>query len=191
MSTRNRLGKVRIVAGQWRGRRLDVVADSSVRPTSDRVRETVFNWLADRVVGAACLDLFAGTGALGFEAAARQARSVTMIERDPGLHANLERAVALLDACNVELIQADSLSYLKGPSRAYDSVFVDPPFPEHYQNEVIVLLTRHAWLAANATIYLEMAASDTPPALPPGVAYVRQKTSGNVRYCLARRVEAS
>jgi len=121
-------GRLRIIAGRWRGRRLTVPALPGLRPTPDRVRETLFNWLGPRVEGARCLDLFAGTGALGFEAASRGAAQVVMVEQASRAVAQLRSHAAALLADVVEVVDREALSWLGGRFRRFDIVFLDPPF---------------------------------------------------------------
>jgi 16S rRNA (guanine(966)-N(2))-methyltransferase RsmD len=149
-------GKVRIIAGEHRGRRIEVAARPDLRPTPDRVRETLFNWLGQRLEGAACLDLFAGTGALGFEAASRGAARVVMVENDAPVFAALGKTKELLRASRVELVCADALRFLVHGSERFDLVFLDPPFR---QNALPAVLERlPARLAPGARVYVEAAA---------------------------------
>ena len=123
----NHRRSVRIIAGQWRGRRLAIPRGTAVRPTPDRVRETVFNWLTDTLVGATCLDLFAGTGALGLEALSRGAREVWLVEQDAVLSQALRSIVSELDAGNAKIIKSDARAMLgKPPGQSFDLAFLDP-----------------------------------------------------------------
>lgn len=125
----NQLGKVRIIGGEWRGRKLTVLDKSGLRPTADRVRETLFNWIQWQIVGSECLDLFAGTGILGIEAFSRGARQVTLIEQDAEIMANLAMQLAQFPKHNITLRQADALHFLAdAPVHPVDLVFLDPPF---------------------------------------------------------------
>ena len=123
-------GRLRIVGGEWRGRRLSVLDQPGLRPTPDRVRETLFNWLAPLIKGAWCLDLFAGTGALGFEAASRGADRVVMIEKLANVVRVLHENRLLLDARQIEVIHADASPWLAGQAEPFNLVFLDPPFAE-------------------------------------------------------------
>ena len=120
--------EVRIVGGEWRSRRIRFPTRDDLRPTPDRVRETVFNWLGQDLAGLVCLDLFSGSGALGFEAASRGASRVVMVERDRVAHAALEENRAALKASQVELVRGDALEFLRADRAQYDVIFVDPPF---------------------------------------------------------------
>jgi len=149
-------GRVRIVGGAWRSRRLEVAARPGLRPTPDRVRETLFNWLGQDLAALACLDLFAGSGALGFEAASRGAARVVLVERDRVALAALARAKAALGARRVEIVAADAHAYLERARERFDVVFLDPPFR---QNAVPALLGRlPALLKSGARVYAEAAA---------------------------------
>ena len=158
-------GKVRIIAGRWRGSRLDVPNVAGLRPSSDRVRETLFNWLQGDIAGACCLDLFAGSGALGLEAASRGAARVTMIERDPAALATLEASKARLRGEHVDVVAADALAWLaRVPDRTFDVVFVDPPFAAGLHQAVLDRLA--PWLAPEAWVYVETASDGPVPSLP-------------------------
>lgn len=157
-------GKVRIIGGQWRGRKLTVPVRPGLRPSSDRGRETLFNWLQQRIHGARCLDLFAGTGALGLEAASRGAAAVTLIERDRGLCAAL-RAIARdwPGGERLEVVQADVLGWLRTGLGPFDLVFVDPPFAAGLHLPALAALTRPGLLAPGAWVYVESNARSTAP----------------------------
>lgn len=173
-------GSVRIIGGQWRGRRLPV-PPGDVRPSADRVRETLFNWLAPRLPGARCLDLFAGTGVLGFEACSRGARAVTLIERDPAVVAHLEDMRRRLEAEQAEILRYDAPAWLAStPPTAYDIVFVDPPFAAGLADRVLALLAQ-GWVATDGVVYVE---ASTAPSLPPGWACSRQGRTRQVVYSL-------
>lgn len=122
------MSRVRIVGGQWRSRRLDVADVPGLRPTPDRVRETLFNWLGQDLDGLTCLDLFAGTGILGFEAASRGASAVTLVERNPAAVAALRHAAKTLQASHVELIRGDAVEFASSAPQPFDIVFLDPPY---------------------------------------------------------------
>jgi 16S rRNA (guanine966-N2)-methyltransferase len=145
-------GSVRIIAGTWRGRRIPVVDGTTVRPTPDRVRETVFNWLREIVVGARCLDLFAGTGALGFEALSRGAGEVWFVESDARLVAALRAQAAAFGAAT-RITRGDVAAFLDSPpATRFDVVFLDPPYAEPVDAPLAGL---RPWLAAGAVVYVE------------------------------------
>ncbi len=183
-------GSVRIIAGQWRGRRLAFPARAGLRPTGDRLRETLFNWLQPHCPGARCLDLFAGSGALGLEAASRGAAWVTLVERDPEIARALRANCALLGAGMAELIEADARAWLAGPPppAPYDIAFIDPPFAAAALDATLRALTAPGWLAERAWIYVETARDRAPPALPEGWCGHREMAAGAVRCRLFRRI---
>ncbi|ENY8012564.1 16S rRNA (guanine(966)-N(2))-methyltransferase RsmD [Vibrio fluvialis] len=180
-------GQVRIISGLWRGRKLPVHDAEGLRPTTDRVKETLFNWLAQDIPHARCLDLFAGSGGLGFESASRQADKVTMLEMNPQAFAQLKTNIAALKASNIEAVNTDTLAYLKQPGQAYDVVFIDPPFRQGLLQETVQLLERNGWLAANAMIYIESEKELPLTELPESWQLYREKLAGQVCYRLFER----
>ena len=183
----SRPGRLRIVAGKWRSRLLPVSEQEGLRPTSARVRETLFNWLSSDIVGSHCLDLFAGTGALAFEALSRGAATAALIERSQKIVDVLRSSAELLDAQNARVECADALSFLNRlADRRYDIVFLDPPFADDLVEECCQLLQSNGWLADRAAIYIEQDKSKPLPTLPPGWQIVRDKKAGHVRFVLAR-----
>lgn len=180
-------GQVRIISGLWRGRKLPVHDAEGLRPTTDRVKETLFNWLAQDIPHAKCLDLFAGSGGLGFESASRQADKVTMLEMNPQAFAQLKTNIAALKASNIEAVNTDTLAYLKQPGQAYDVVFIDPPFRQGLLQETVQLLEQNGWLAANAMIYIESEKELPLTELPESWQLSREKLAGQVCYRLFER----
>lgn len=179
--------QVRIIAGQWRGRKLGFPDVAGLRPTSDRIRETLFNWLAPVLPGAQCLDLFAGSGALGFEAASRGAARVVMVECDPGVVRAMQGTRERLGACQVDVIQDDARRYLARLSARFDVVFLDPPFSRHdLLVEMIGLLQGGHYLNDGAYIYVETAAEPGAGEVPANWEAWRQKRAGAVCYRLYR-----
>lgn len=180
--------QLRIIAGQWRGRKLAFPDVAGLRPTPDRVRETVFNWLMPMLPGARCLDLFAGSGALGFEAASRGAGQVVLVERDTQALAQLRAHVATLAATQVRVVVADALHYLAGSAQPFDIVLLDPPYD---QPELLVKscaqLEAGGWLAPKAYIYLETRGKHGLPPLPANWELKHGKQAGQVGYHLALR----
>lgn len=156
-----------------------------LRPTSDRLRETLFNWLAPMVEGARCLDLFAGSGALGFEAASRGAREVLMLERSEPVARVLESNVRLLGAGEVRVEHADAMTRIARPGTPFDIVFLDPPFGDGLLGPACALLEANGWLGGRAFVYLEASLREPFPALPPRWDILRDKQAGQVRYALA------
>lgn len=180
---RNRL---RIIAGQWRGRKLDFPEVEGLRPTPDRVRETLFNWLQPLLPGARCLDLFCGSGALGLEALSRGAAEVVMVEQNPDAIRHLNTHVNTLAAKGSEVIQADVQAYLAGPSRPFDIVFIDPPYRKNLLDPCCALLAENGWLSPSARIYMEEESKREGQPLPAGWEVIREKRAGQVAYSLIR-----
>ncbi len=178
-------GGFRIIGGDWRRRRLHFPARAGVRPTGDRVRETLFNWLQPVIAGARCLDLFAGSGALGLEALSRGAAHVTFVDRDPALLAAIEAHLLLLGGTDrARCVVADACEFAARGDGPWDVVFLDPPFGEGLLAPVTAALAG-AGLAAGARVYLEHAAAEDLPPLPAGWALLRDARASNVRYHLA------
>lgn len=180
-------GQLRVIGGQWRGRRLSFPAWPGLRPTPDRVRETLFNWLAPVLPGARCLDLFAGSGALGIEALSRGAAEVQFVERQPPVARALRANLELLNADGARLAVADALQWLRQPGAPFEIVWLDPPFAEGLLAPACAALEEGGWLSATAWIYLEMAVEEDSWAWPAAWRVWRDKTAGAVRYRLARR----
>jgi len=185
MKPRQPANQVRIIAGIWRGRRLSFAPLPGLRPTPNRVRETLFNWLAPVIRGARCLDLYAGSGALGMEAASRGAAEVVLVDSDPRVVAGLERQRESLCAHQVRLVQAEVMQWLSGPSSRFDIVFLDPPFHSRMLPSCMQQLETRGWLADQARIYIE-AEKGLVPDLPENWELLRSKVAGQVGYHLAR-----
>ena len=181
-----KINRVRIIGGAWRSRLIFFPPRQDLRPTPDRVRETLFNWLGQDLTGKTCLDLFAGSGALGFEAASRGARRVVMVERDPVVFRALTASRVALDAAVVELKRADALEFLRDDDGVYDVVFLDPPFKADYWPRLAPLLPRH--LAPGALVYHEGAARSV---LPPAWTVHREGRAGQVAFQLLKRAEGA
>jgi len=175
-SGRNR---VRIIAGQWRSRVIHFPAASELRPTPDRVRETLFNWLGQRLDGLECLDLFAGSGALGFEALSRGAKRVVMLERDRRVAAALRESASALAASGAEVVEGDAIAWLARPGERFDVAFVDPPYASGLAAQALERLP--ARLRPGARVYVESA--DTLDA-GAGWRVLREDRAGAVRYAL-------
>jgi 16S rRNA (guanine966-N2)-methyltransferase len=174
--------QVRIIGGQWRRRILHFPAVAGLRPTPDRVRETLFNWLGQRLDGLRCLDLFAGSGALGFEAASRGAREVVMVERDRRALAALRENRDLLGATQVEVVAADGLAWLAGAHGPFDLIFLDPPFDS--AQLPVALAGAATRLAPEGKIYAEFGGrSDFE-----GWRVLREGRAGLSHFCLLEPV---
>ncbi|MDG2502600.1 MAG: 16S rRNA (guanine(966)-N(2))-methyltransferase RsmD [Porticoccaceae bacterium] len=183
--------KLRIIAGKWRSRVVAFQPADGLRPTGDRIRETAFNWLRESIDGARCIDLFAGSGALSFEALSRGAAHCTSLEQQGAAIKQLRENAALLQAQDLDIVHTDSLRYLQqgAPAQPYNLAFVDPPFAAGIINNTCVLLNNNSWLADKAMIYCEMAATDNSFVAPENWQMLREKVSGEVRYCLYSRIE--
>jgi len=178
-------GRLRIVAGKWRSRLLQIADVPGLRPTSERIRETLFNWLMPRLAGARCLDLFAGTGALGLEALSRGAAESVFVESSPQAVATLQENVATLKCPDAHVHHADAFAFLlRDDVGEFDVVFLDPPFAADSLQEMCRLLANSSVLATGARVYIEEDRSRPEPLLPEGWDVIKRKTAGNVRYSL-------
>jgi 16S rRNA (guanine(966)-N(2))-methyltransferase RsmD len=176
--------RVRIIGGKWRSRLVKFPAAPGLRPTPDRVRETLFNWLGQDLTGLRCLDLFAGSGALGFEAASRGAAEVVLVERDRAVGLALQDNARLLQPASLEVVRADALEFIAHDRRAYDVVFLDPPFALWEQESAVLttlLVGLRNRLAPGARVYLE---SPDFPELAHGWRTLKQGRAGAVHYQL-------
>ncbi|MFA0441603.1 16S rRNA (guanine(966)-N(2))-methyltransferase RsmD [Vibrio sp. 10N.286.49.C2] len=180
-------GSVRIISGLWRGRKLPVHDAEGLRPTTDRVKETVFNWLAQDVPHSDVLDVFAGSGSLGFEAASRQAKQVQMIELNVKAYQQLVSNTALLKAENIQTHNTSALTFLAQTGTPHDLVFIDPPFRQGLLPETVALLEQNGWLSENALIYIETEKELTLDAIPESWDLLKEKTAGQVCYRLFER----
>ncbi len=181
-----RPGSLRIIGGEWRGQRIDFPPDSGIRPTSDRVRETLFNWLQFALPGAHCLDLYAGSGALGFEALSRGAASAILVEREPAIVERLERTRAALGAERAEIRRDEAGRFLDDyPGPPFGIVFLDPPFTSPRLSEDCARLAERGLVRAGGLVYLEAAADTETPSLPTGWRWRKRKKAGQVCYYLA------
>ena len=175
-------GTLRIIGGDWRGRRLEFPSSPNLRPTGDRIRETLFNWLASEVGGSRCLDLFAGSGALGLEALSRGARHCTFLETSSAAIEGINAHLSLLNAVDRgRVINTNALSWRDDP---FDIVFVDPPFSENLAIDSLRHLIDNQLLTDSALVYLEVASTASLEDLPPALSIVRDKRTGAVRYLL-------
>ena len=181
-------GELRIIGGQWRSRKLPIADVPGLRPSTDRVRETLFNWLQADIAGARCLDLFAGSGALGFEAASRGAREVVLVESSPVAQKILAANITSLQALQVQLIAGDAMHWLQQSHSPFDVVFIDPPYASDLLAPVCARLEQQNLLTHRAKIYLECDAQRDLPPLPMNWQIIRGKKAGQVGYYLAQRV---
>ncbi len=179
-------GRIRIIAGTLRNSRLDVPDLPGLRPTAERVRETVFNWLTPVIVGARCLDLCAGTGALGIEALSRGAASVQFVERDAGAAQALRLNLARLKISDAQVAGLDAAAFLRGAAQAHDVVFLDPPFALDLWSPLARQLEHGGWLAPRALIYVESPRGATC-GLPAHWELHREGHAGEAQFALYRR----
>jgi len=189
--------QLRIIGGEWRGRKLRFPDVPNLRPTPDRVRETIFNWLAPMIHGARCLDLFAGSGALGLEALSRGAAFTTFVDSHKKATIALKSHLDLLNSNGrsndhsndrAEVIQMDSVKFLKAEAKKYDLVFLDPPYHLDFMQKVVPLLESNAWLSDKAMLYLEIEKRQSLPELPENWKQLKDKTAGEVNYYLFQRI---
>ena len=178
---------VRIIGGGWRGRRVQFPDSPGLRPTPDRVRETLFNWLQQSIAGSRCLDLFAGSGVLGIEALSRGAREVVFVEqaRDAAraLSAQLQ---SLGGSSRAQVIETAAQRFLAAPGEPFDGIFLDPPYGRGYLADCVAAIEAGGWVKAGGWVYLESERAAGVPALPPHWDLVKSKSAGEVGYHLAR-----
>lgn len=177
--------QIRIIGGHWRSRQISFYDVPGLRPTPDRVRETLFNWLQFDIPGSRCLDLYAGSGALGFEAASRGAKSVVQVENNPDACRALKETAVKLAATNIKIIQSDVFRYLAGDTEPFDIVFLDPPFGLNQIVQTCNWLEDKPWLRPNAKIYVEAESKlKFLDELPENWQLLKSKTAGDVGYHL-------
>ena len=182
--------QLRIIGGQWRGRKLNFADEPGVRPTADRVRETLFNWLRIDVEEARCLDLFAGSGALGLEALSRGAKEVVFVDSNSKVINTITVQLKTLGAENAQVIKQTAESYLNTENaKPFDIVFLDPPFHKEFLLPIIKQLIEEGWLKDNALLYIEAEKDLGEPELPEGWVIFKSKIAGQVAFCLVRKVE--
>lgn len=181
---------LRIIGGTWRSRRLQFIDSPKIRPTPDRVRETIFNWLANDINGALCLDLFAGSGALGFEAISRGADHVVLVEEDSRIAATLTEQKDLFNTQQIEVSKQNALTYLLNETQQYDVIFLDPPFDSDLLETVIPIILKQQILSRDGLLYIEAASklksTKDLKILLETLICIREKVSGEVRYALYR-----
>ena len=178
--------RVRIIGGCWRSRKIEFLNRPALRPTPDRVRETVFNWLAPSLPGASCLDLFAGSGVLAFEALSRGAARAVLVERDTTICRQLQSQAKLLQADNAIVINQDAKAYIKNSIDVFDIIFLDPPFNSEWINTLAI---PPQLLSSHARIYLETAATNhfELPTVWANWDIVHAAKAARVRYLLLQK----
>ena len=180
---KQKTNQLRIIGGQWRGRKLDFPDVLNLRPTGDRIRETLFNWLQADIAGARCLDLFAGSGALGFEALSRGAAEVFFVESHAKAVSQLKENSKILSCGNAIILKSDALDFLQKDVKApFDIVFLDPPFKLELMSKVFNLLENVPCLAEGAKVYIEMDVSTEAFKMPNNWNQLKEKKAGQVKY---------
>lgn len=178
-------GELRIIGGEWRSRKLRFPAVGGVRPTPARTRETLFNWLSPHLPGSHCMDLFAGSGALGLEALSRGAESVLLVDNNIRLTNALAANLSALKSNKGKVLTASAEQHLAAPAtQAFDIIFVDPPFRRGLLGRILQLVDEHHWLAPGGWVYIEYENELALPSVPVPWRLHRQKTAGQVAYCL-------
>jgi len=178
---------LRIIGGEWRGRKIHFPPVQAIRPTPDRVRETVFNWLQGVTPGSRCLDLYAGSGALGLEALSRGAREVVFVDVEPAVVRHIGDTLRNLGCDRGRTVRADAAGFLAQPATPFDVIFLDPPFAAPVLPEICQRIEAGGWLKEGGLVYLESPAAAGEPELPPGWTLLKSKRAGEVGYHLARR----
>ncbi|TWX53812.1 16S rRNA (guanine(966)-N(2))-methyltransferase RsmD [Colwellia hornerae] len=183
----NNKGSIRIIAGLYRGRKLPVLMAEGLRPTTDRVKETVFNWLMPYIQDSLCLDCFAGSGGLGFEALSRGASHVSFVELNKAAAQQLLENQRLLKSANVSIVNSDVLGFIEKNTNKFDIVFIDPPFRKNLVEQTAKQLNEHS-LADNALIYVEMESEQNNQQLPINWTLLKEKIAGQVVYRLYQKM---
>lgn len=195
MAESDRVNQLRIIAGRWRGRKITIADQPDLRPTPDRVRETLFNWLQSDVAGSVCLDLFSGSGALGFEAFSRGASRVVMVDNSRDACETIQKNINAFDLGPLSATQIMQLentsaeSFLEQNKLTFNIVFLDPPYKSDILASICAQLERQQSLADNAKIYLEHDIKQSLPDLPENWHVLKSKKAGQVSYYLINRVQ--
>jgi 16S rRNA (guanine966-N2)-methyltransferase len=179
--------KLKIIAGDWRSRHILFEDAPGLRPTPTRTRETLFNWLQHDVIASQCLDLYAGSGALGFEAASRGAKSVLMVENNPQACRSIKENTVKLSAQQIKIVQMDVFKFLAGNSSPFNLVFLDPPFSKGFAQQSCQWLEDKGWLSPSAKIYVEVEKQCVLNDIPANWQCLKEKRAGEVRYYLFER----
>ena len=190
MSNKNTLSKIKIIGGKWKGTNLTFYDEPELRPTGNRIKETLFNWLQPNIQGSICLDLFTGSGCLGLEALSRGAAKCVIVEKNKRVINHLAENIEKLSS-STELIHDDALNYLssKEPSKTFDIVFLDPPFDSTLYESTVRALELNHWLSHDALIYIEARSDSSTFQIPDNWLLFREQVAGNVRYMLYSRRE--
>ncbi|MCV2402119.1 16S rRNA (guanine(966)-N(2))-methyltransferase RsmD [Marinomonas sp. C2222] len=183
-SSKTKLSKLRIIAGEWRSRQLPIPNVEGLRPTPDRVRETLFNWINPYIPGASCGDFFCGSGALGFEALSRGAKHLTFVDSSKVVARQMAENLTTLNAKNASVVTQNAAIFLGStPSTPLDIIFLDPPFRKGWLAQIIPLLEK-GWLAERAFVYIEMEKETSLPDLPEHWTLSKEKIAGQLVYRL-------
>ncbi|VFP87253.1 16S rRNA (guanine(966)-N(2))-methyltransferase RsmD [Candidatus Erwinia haradaeae] len=185
----SKIRRIRIISGQWRGHYISVPDNVQLRPTTNRTRETLFNWIANTVIKSKCLDCFSGTGALGLEALSRYAASSTFLEIQRSVKEHLKRTLFTLKAKNGNIIHTNTLKFLSQKGDSYNLVFVDPPFRTGLVEKTLILLEKNAWLKDKSLIYVENEVEHRRPIVPKNWYLNREIISGQVASRLYYRLD--
>jgi 16S rRNA (guanine966-N2)-methyltransferase len=178
---------LRIIGGEWRGRKIHFPPVQAIRPTPDRVRETVFNWLQGVTPGSRCLDLYAGSGALGLEALSRGAREVVFVDVEPAVVRHIGDTLRDLACDRGRTVRADAAGFLAQPATPFDVIFLDPPFAAPVLPDICQRIEAGGWLKEGGLVYIESPSAAGEPVLPRGWTLLKSKRAGEVGYHLARR----
>lgn len=183
-------GEIRIIGGKWRGRKLPVLNAEGLRPTTDRIKETLFNWLIPVIRHAHCLDCYAGSGALGFEALSRGAATVMMLEKNRSVYCQLNDVAQKLGADNLTIVETDALAYLDAhATMPFNIIFIDPPYGKGLVSQTLSQLEHNHWLAEESWIYIETEQDQLSLTIPKNWQLYREKQTGQVIYRLFRRTQ--
>lgn len=177
--------KLRIIGGEWRSRQLPIPDVEGLRPTTDRVRETVFNWLNFSIPGAECLDLFCGSGALGLESLSRGAKHCTFVELNRSVAQQIKHNLATLNASHADVVHSDANVFLNQPAKAYDVLFLDPPFRKGLLEKVIPRLAE-GWVKPQGYIYIERESENPLECIPENWTLEKEKVAGQLTFSLYR-----
>lgn len=188
-NNKGKAGQFRVIGGQWKGRKLRFMEVEGLRPSLDRVRETLFNWLQSEIRGARCLDLFAGSGSIGIEALSRGASHVDFVELNKKVVRQLETNLGLLDADNADVVHIAAEQYLERAKAQYDIVFIDPPFHKGMAQDIILKLERSSLLKPESLVYLEFE-QGLELAVAEGWELLKDKKAGQLQYQLYRNGSA-
>lgn len=180
--------KLRIIGGEWRSRQLPIPNIEGLRPTTDRVRETVFNWLNFEIPGASCLDLFCGSGALGFEALSRGAKDCTFVELNRSVSEQITTNLKTLNANNAQVVHGDAATFLRQAPTPFDVIFLDPPFRKDLLEQVIPAIAAAGWIKPQGYIYIERESEKALDFLPDNWQLEKEKVAGQLTFALYRNV---